>query len=227
MLYIFKGVVLVVKEMNKLFLQQLNAVEGTNYRGIVKWDMDDVLAQFDIGFLDHYNRIYNDHLKPKDMYDWDMSKYVKPECGEKIYDLLKIPGLFRYLQPVEHSQKVVQRLIDNNFLLLIVSDSPKGHSHCEMEGLKGNSANPADDKRMWLSEHFPMIPQDHVWFGSKKHFVLGGVLVDDKPATFEKHESLGLDAILIDRPYNQHIKTSYRAHNLLEAEEMIYTIFND
>jgi len=215
-----------VKEFNKLFLAQLNAIEGTNYKGIIKWDMDDVLAKFDIGFLEHYNAMYDDNLKPDDMYDWDMTKYVKPECGSKIYDLLRIPGLFRYLKPAPHSQEVIQRLSDDDYLILIVSDSPAGHAYCQYMKDPLNISNPADDKRMWLKEHFPMIPQNHIWLGGTKHFIKGDVLVDDKPATYEKYESLGLGAILIDRPYNQHIDTSYRAKNLLEAEEMIHEIID-
>jgi 5'(3')-deoxyribonucleotidase len=185
--------------------------------------MDDVLARFDLGFLSIYNEKYQDSLCPDDMFTWDMTQYVKKECGKSVYELLKHPGLFRYLQPTEHSQKVIERLHHAGFLILIVSDSPRGHSHDE--ALEQYSTNPADDKRAWLEEHFPMIPQNCIFFGSQKMFVTGDVLIDDKPETFHYHENIGMECILIDRPYNRDFETTKRAFNLLEAEKMIYDMF--
>ena len=63
------------------FNEKINGLYQTNYRGTILFDMDDVLAKFDQFLLDLYNKKYNDNLTPADMHDWDMSKYVKKECG--------------------------------------------------------------------------------------------------------------------------------------------------
>lgn len=212
------------KERNKLFLAEYNRIHGTNFKGILKFDMDDVLAQFDIGFLSVYNEKYNDNLCPSDMFTWDMTKYVKKECGTAVYELMKHPGLFRYLQPTPYSQDVIERLHKKGFLILIVSDSPRGHAH--NEAISCDSTNPADDKRAWLEEYFPMIPSNCIFFGSQKMFVTGDVLIDDKPETFHYHEQIGMECILMDRPYNREFDTTKRAYNLLEVEKIIDTMFS-
>jgi 5'(3')-deoxyribonucleotidase len=208
-----------------LLLQKLNEMNKTSYIATILFDMDDVLADFGEAWLKTYNQKYNDTLTVNDLTDWDTSKVVKTECGMDIYELLKTPGIFRYIKPSKNSVEVISRLIENNFEIVIVSDSPEGHSHSDYIQDETNVSNPADDKRAWLREHFPMIPSKNVVFTSQKYRVYGHCLVDDKPATFEIFESLERDCILIDQPYNRYIKTDKRANNLLEAEKMIYQSF--
>lgn len=207
------------------FTEKVNKMNQTDYIATIMLDMDDVLARFDKQILNLYNEKYNDQVTPEDMFDWDMTKYVKPECGNDIFQLMKNPGFFRHLEPSPYAVEVVQRLIDHGFNILIVSDSPKGYCFSDYEKNNLHVSNPADDKRSWLSEHFPMIPQSNVIFGSLKYYVRGDLLVDDKPDTYLKFESLGLDVLLMDRPYNQQIQTNQRVKNLLEAEKMIYEKF--
>lgn len=207
------------------FTKKINELNQTDYRGTILLDMDDVLAKFDQHLLNLYNLKYNDTVTPADMFDWDMTKYVKKECGLDIYELMKTPGFFRHLEVKDHAVEVVTRLVENNFNILIVSDSPKGYGHSDYEKNTQFVSNPADDKRDWILEHFPMIPQSNIFFGSQKFYIRGDVLIDDKPDTFLKFQQLGLDCILMDRAYNQHIQTDRRAKNLLEAEEMIYRTF--
>lgn len=204
-----------------IFTEKVNRMQETAYRGTILLDMDDVLAKFDQHLLDLYNAKYSDNLSPEDMHDWDMSKYVKKECGQGIYDLMRTPGFFRQLEVKDHAVEVVTRLIEKKFNILIVSDAPKGYGH---DDYKKNHihANPADDKRDWLAAHFPMIPQSNIFLGSQKFYIRGDVLIDDKPDTFLKFQQLGLECFLMDRPYNRHIQTEKRVKNLLEAEEMIY-----
>lgn len=195
------------------------------YRGTILLDMDDVLAEFLPSWLSVYNEAYDDKLSVTNLTRWKTSDFVKPECGEKIYDLLKNPGLFRYLEPTQYSQEVVRRLVENEFEVVIVSDAPAGHSHCEYKPGEKTFGNPTADKKKWLYEYFPEIPSENVIITSQKWRIDGDVLVDDKPSTFELFQEKGKDIILIDMPYNRHIQTNKRAMNILEAEEMIYKKF--
>ncbi|WP_050614979.1 5' nucleotidase, NT5C type [Bacillus testis] len=209
---------------NQKFIHKVSKVTGKNFRATIMLDMDDVLAQLGAAWIDIYNERYEDQLTTQHMTEWDTSLIVKPECGKKVYELLREPGMFRYLQPTPYSQEVVRRLVERQYNILIVSDAPRGHAHCEFKANPDFVANPADDKRAWLLEHFPMIPQENVFFGSQKYYVRGDILVDDKPATHDMFTALGLPVILMDQPYNQHIKAKWRAKNMLEAEEMIYRV---
>lgn len=207
-----------MKNLNDDFLQRMNHYFNTDFIATILLDMDEVLAQLIPNWAEIYNKQYGDILTPSDFTKWDTSKIVKPECGMKMYELLKTEGIFRYLKPHDYAQEFVQNLIHHQFDVVIVSDSPKGDAFCSNTPTLGN---PADDKRMWLKEYFPMIPEKNIFFGSQKFRVRGDILIDDKPETFEIFTGLGLDVILMDQPYNQHIDTKNRAKNLREAEKLI------
>ena len=191
---------------------------------IVLIDLDDTMNNFSEVFWGHYNRIHNDHVDPETADDWDLGKFAKPEVGGGIYELMKMPGLFRYLKPHSDANDVIGRFMDKGIEVLVVSDSPSGTSHCEMNGDLSAVSNPADDKRRWVKEHLPLIPKENVIFSSVKWFIKGDVLIDDKPQTFLKFQEERRPCILIDKPYNRHIVTEWRAHSLTEAESMVYKI---
>lgn len=195
------------------------------HRATILVDMDEVLANMIPMWLYEYNMSYDDNLNLDMVTDWDTSKLVKPECGKKVYELLKTPGLFRYLEVLPHAQEVIQRLLDADFEVVIVSDSPKGHAYCQRHDDPMNFGNPTDDKREWLLDNFPMIPSSNVVFTSQKWRVMGDLLIDDKPETFEIFQELGRDVLLVDMPYNQHIQTPARIRTLLDAEKYIYDKF--
>jgi len=125
---------------------------------------------------------------------------------------------------------VMQRLTEQGFDIIIISDPPSGHSHSEVvfenESLgEMIPSNPCDDKRAWVAEHLPMIPESNLFFAKQKYRVRFDVLIDDKPDTFELFQKFGLPILLMDKPYNRHIKTDKRITNLLEAEQKIYEQF--
>ncbi|QST02758.1 hypothetical protein IMZ31_19605 (plasmid) [Pontibacillus sp. ALD_SL1] len=122
-----------MKRADQEFLKRMNTLHQTTYKATLKFDMDDVLALFGKDWIAVYNEIYEDTLTTDNMTEWNTSLVVKPECGSKVYDHLKTPGLFRYVKPNPHAQDVIKRLIEKEFDIVIVSDSPRGHSHCERE----------------------------------------------------------------------------------------------
>ncbi|NGY89268.1 hypothetical protein F6Y05_40585 [Bacillus megaterium] len=119
--------------------------------------------------------------------------------------------------------------------VIVVSDSPSGTSYKETVNLDCINedhkidfphSNPADDKRAWLKEHFNFAKEDII-FTSRKELVMGQILIDDKPATYEKFKMLNRNIILIDAPYNQHIQTDWRAKDLNQALEMVYKMLEE
>lgn len=190
-------------------------------RPTVLVDMDEVLADLIGSWIKVYNDLYDDNLTHKDVTQWDTTLIVKKECGTKIFDLLRTPGLFRYLEVRPYAQEFIQNLVDKGVRVLVVSDSPIGDAHSDYTNNSERISNPADDKRKWMAEHFPMIPTSQIIFTSQKWFVHGDVIVDDKPATFEEFQKRGRHAVLVDQPFNQHIQTPYRAIDMVQAEQMV------
>ena len=57
-------------------------------------DMDSVICDLMTDWHNQYNKDYCDSLSVEKLKCWESEKYVKPECGTKIYDYLDQPGLF-------------------------------------------------------------------------------------------------------------------------------------
>lgn len=192
----------------------------TNHRKTILIDLDDTANNFCDVFWGHYNRLHNDRVSPEDVTSWDMSLFAKPEVGKQVYDLMKLPGLFRELSPHADACAVIDEFLERGWEVIFVTDAPAGTSHCDEPGLNAFS-NPTDDKRKWVAEHFPQVPKENIVFTSLKWKVEGDVLIDDKPDTFLKFQELNRPCILIDKPYNRHIRTEWRAFSLTEAATMI------
>ena len=52
---------------------------------IVAVDIDDVIISLVPTWLHLYNKDYKDNLSKNDITDWQIDKFVKPECGINIY----------------------------------------------------------------------------------------------------------------------------------------------
>lgn len=189
---------------------------------VILIDMDDVLAEFTGEWLRRYNLDYSDTITAEVFDGWDATKHVKPECGNKIFEYFKAPGIYRHLEPKPGSQEVVQELIDLGAEVLIVTDSPMG---CTFGAENWNGSNPTDDKRAWLLEHFPMISPDNVIVARKKWYVHGDILIDDKPATIEKFQELNRKIIAMEMPYNRKTPAHLRAKSWTDVREILMNEF--
>lgn len=189
---------------------------------VILVDMDDVLAEFSETWLSRYNEDYDDNVTVEAFDSWNALAAVKPECGMKIFDYFTEPGIYRRLKPKEGSQEVIAELVKMGAEILIVTDSPKGCSHGD-EGWKGS--NPADDKRAWLAEHFPMIDLDNVFICRKKWKVQGDILIDDKPATIQKFQEEGRKILAMEMPYNRNMEVELRAKTWADVREILMNEF--
>lgn len=189
-------------------------------RPIVLVDMDDTINHFSRTFWNMYNTIYDENVDFSTVNSWNLQEFGRVDVD--VYELLKVPGLFRNLPLKEDAVEFMENL-QRQFTVYIVTDSPQGTSH--EEGENRNFSNPADDKRKWMSEHFPFFPQEQIIICSHKWMVEGDVLIDDKPDTFNQYAARGKRCILIDMPYNRHIDTKWRAKDLIEAEQLLEEMF--
>ncbi|MGO4888212.1 5' nucleotidase, NT5C type [Anaerobacillus sp. MEB173] len=167
-------------------------------------DMDSVMADLMTPWYARYNKDYNDKLHYLDLTSWDTHKFVKKECGEKIYQYLHEPGFYRYLQPLPHSQAVMEKL-NKEHEIFIVTTSP---------------AEAVSDKQEWMKEHFPFIQIEHMIFTHRKDLIIGDLLFDDAPHNLEAFMATGRKAIAMNYPYNQSVNCD-RVNNWLEFADYI------
>lgn len=171
-------------------------------RGIIGVDQDDVLAELIPKWIAKYNELYGDKLTPEDIKSWDIHKYVRPCCGEKIYGILDFHKFYRDLDVVENSQKVLKELSEE-YDIFVITDAMASRMSFK-------------SKFDWLQENFPFIPKKNYVFTGNKSIFAGDYLIDDGVHNLEVFKGKGL---LFTRPHNISNDKFERVNNWLEVEE--------
>ena len=125
-------------------------------------DCDDVVIDHMKVWLEIYNAEFLDNLQKETITDWDMTKFVKPECGNKIYSYLESGDIYYACDPKEDSLEGIEYLKSRNFKIVYATVN-----------------NYNDKKYQWL--------KSHGFLGSRKDFVAladksllkGDYIIDD------------------------------------------------
>jgi 5'(3')-deoxyribonucleotidase len=125
---------------------------------------------------------------------WDVHKFVKPECGKKIYDYLHLPDLYDDVQPIEGALEGVRAI------------RALGH---EVIFLTSCAWGMTDPKARWFIRHgfcedSPVIlPKDFFPTDNKLKFD-ADMLIDDRAETIRAWvEQKQKKALLFDYPHNR------------------------
>ena len=163
-------------------------------------DLDDTLNCLCDSWIKSYNEEYSDNLPLSDIKTWDITKYVKSECGNDIFKFLFIPGFFKNLNIKPHAQQVVKWLCENYDAYIVSA------AHYAVTG----------DKGAWLAEHFPFIKYQNVIFCTNKSLIHVDYLIDDGAHNLETFTGQGL---LFDSHHNQSENRFPRMNGWLEVKE--------
>ncbi len=166
-------------------------------------DVDDVLNNLLTGWVQRYNKEYNDTLTADSFLDWNMLKFIKQECGEKIYDYLKDPTLYEECTPTPHSQEVIERLLKHGDRIYVVSS-------CVPESV--------DAKFSWVLKHYP-LKWNQCIACSNKGLIIGDYLIGDG-----LHNAVGFTGtfLLMDRAHNRSDTTLRRVKDWYEVESILF-----
>ena len=173
-------------------------------------DMDSVIVDLMSEWYQRYNADYRDNVTVERATDWDASKYVKPDCGVKIYEYLKQPGIFLNLSPLPHAINVISRL-SKRFDILIVTSTP--------------SSNAYQEKEEWVTRNLPFIGRENLIFAQRKNKICGDLLFDDAPHNLCSFLETGRPAVAMDYPYNRSVNC-HRVSDWLEFEHKIDVFLN-
>lgn len=151
-------------------------------------DIDEVTASMIPVWVDIYNEAYSDCLKVEQITDWDMTKFVKPECGKNIYQILAMPTFYDNVKPIDGAFKGIEYLRRNGAEIYYVS-----------------SCVPAtmDMKAEWLARHDPNFDWKKCFFCHDKFLLDLDVLVDDGPHNLES-APIHTATVRYRTPYNVH-----------------------
>lgn len=155
-------------------------------------DVDDTVADHMGQWLNEYNLRHGDSVLPEDMLEWDVTKAVRPEVGEKIFSLLS-PDIYDHVLPVPGARTAIEvmRLLGHRVVFVTAC-----------------SANTADAKLEWLIRNRfltkGVFNPDYI-AASDKSLIRADVLLDDRPENVNLFPGM---AWLISQPYNLNAETT-------------------
>jgi 5'-nucleotidase len=163
---------------------------------IIACDGDGIVCNLHEPWYARYNRDYDDNLTMERVVSWDVHKYVKPECGKKIYDYLRDPNLYDDVLPIAGALEGITQIRAMGHQVFFVTACEYGM---------------VDQKARWFerhgfSEQFQggrSLPKDFVPIQDKT-LLDARMLIDDGAhnvrAWVEQKQRL---AILLDYPHNR------------------------
>lgn len=169
---------------------------------ILLFDLDGICCNLAKKWLAVYNRDYNDNLTEAEIIEWEWHKFVKPECGKRIYHYLSRPGFFLDLEPIPGCIESLERL----------------QHVCELVVVTASPAAAAGDKIRWVRQNLPMVPRENIVLTYRKDLVRGDFMFDDAVKNLRNHPAT---RILMDYPYNREFHDCHRVHSWAEAEAFI------
>jgi 5'(3')-deoxyribonucleotidase len=190
-----------------LLFGTLKEIYEDNTLSVIALDMDGVLADLHSRWLELYNADWKDKLKPEDILSWDIHKYVKLQCGNRIYGYLDDIDLYDNVQPLPGALEVTEALTEAGHTLIVVT-------------MAYHNPNMIASKIKWLKAHVPAIPKDHFIFCNEKRFVRADMLVDDNPAFLKDFDG---DRLLMAAPHNKNYTnaTMFRVNSLKDVQAYI------
>jgi 5'-nucleotidase len=168
-------------------------------------DLDCVLNNLNEKWIDAYNKNYNDTLTIEDIHSWDMTKYVKSECGNEIYFFLN-DKLLETLSPLPDAIDITKELLQKHDLYIVTA------THYTNVRVKVE----------WIKKFFPHIKQNKIIICDNKSLINVDLLIDDAP-----HNILDFPrkTIVMDYAWNRDLPNKYpRAKNWREIEQLIKSI---
>jgi 5'(3')-deoxyribonucleotidase len=150
---------------------------------IIALDIDSVIANLEEVWIANYNSDYDDDLKISEIREWDISKFVKAECGKKIYDYLNNPGLYKTVKPIENSLEAVKRLSEFGRIIYVTTFHPVQ----------------AGKKYQWLQKNgFDVSIENYIECGDKS-LIQADMMIDDNYKNLLKFKGM---PYIFSQPWN-------------------------
>lgn len=170
---------------------------GPKGKPVLLFDLDGICTNLAKKWLAHYNRDWNDNLTLNEIVEWEWHRFVKPECGSRIYHYLNRPGFFADLEPIPGAVETLASLA-NRVELVVVTASPR-------EAMQ--------DKVQWVRRHLPFVPRHNIVITYRKDLVRGDFMFDDAPRNLRHFQGV---RILMDYPYNRDFHDCHRVYSWAE-----------
>ena len=166
---------------------------------IILIDQDNVLADFDGGFLTEWRRQFpTEVFVPfEQRQEFYVYKDYPKELKEKIVSVYTAPGFILNLPRLDGALEAVTQLVELGHEVRICSSPLSSYQNC------------VEEKYAWVERHFGKDFTKKIILAKDKTVIRGDLLIDDKP------EISGLlnpawEHIIFDRPWNRTVQENKR-----------------
>jgi len=181
-------------------------------------DLDGVVYDMHTSWLEWYNDKWNDNLTLEGFKDWDLHKWVKPECGKDIYNYLLLDKVFFFLPTFRGAIEAITKAHSLGVRQYFVSTCtvPQG----------------AFDKMSAVERDFPFIGKKNVMItGGYKGLFSGDILFDDGPhnlVDFRSKQKKPACRVSIDNTaeYNKHVVADYLMTDWTEYVDILESVYD-
>lgn len=160
---------------------------------IVAVDVDGVIADLHFAWLAKYNAEWVDNLKPQDITDWDISKFVVVTCGQRIFEYLRRPDLYQAVPAIHNARWGVETLRDYGFRVVFLSSCVPGMFDQKWQWLQDNKFLPKNDKG---------TQKDYI-AATDKSLVRCDYMVDDGLHNLDAATCALENRLVFDQPWNR------------------------
>jgi len=192
----------------------------------ISFDLDEILASFQLGWIEYNNEKYKMHLKLEDFVQYDYSKVMnisKKEVFPRIFEFYET-DIFKNLSPVSGAQEVVRQLSENNEIYVLTS----------------RTSDIQDITRNWINKNFGNYIKEILFSnqitktGYNEDITKGDICaqygidlhIEDAPVYVESIiESGKIDVVLVEKPWNRNYKVDNDyLHRLDDISQLIHLV---
>lgn len=173
-------------------------------------DIDDVTNQQIEEILKLYNHKYDDTIEHKDITDWEIQRFLKPEC-KNIFEEFCTEEFIEGLQMSQETIDVLTKLNSEYELYFCTARHP--------------FVMAATDR--WLEKNLPWYKSRQLIRVKTKQLLNFDVLIDDNLSNLQGGKYL---KILIDKPWNRQlslVENIFRVKDITEAYKLINNTMKD
>jgi len=163
---------------------------------IIALDVDDVCINLVDQWLKEYNQDFEDNLTRDKITDWELSQFVKPECGKTIYRYIEDRTIYDYCKPVKDSLEGVNLLRTMGRVIFVTA----------------STIGSAGRKYIWLKENGYIDSIEDYIEAKDKSLIKFDFLIDDNYKNVSRYKN----SFLFNAPWNKKYFHAQRIKNWRE-----------
>lgn len=169
---------------------------------IVLVDLDGVVADFERGFLDEWNRRHPETpgIPLESRTTFHVRDQYAPALRADVEAIYQAAGFYQSLPLVQGAKEALSEMHSMGFEVFICTAPLKQYRNCVLE------------KYEWVEEMLGGEWVSRIIMTKHKHRVLGDGLIDDNPDPLGKDQSAKptWTHVMFDQPYNRAVNSSHR-----------------